>query len=255
MLYRGIRQTGFLSTSAGRWIFEGAYWAYKSLLEARDVGSLRAHVTYGSTVIDVGANIGFFTVPFAKWVGAEGRVISIEPEAANCSSLRRRVERLGLGQVVSIVEAAAVEAAGEVKLALNPDHPADHRVAVEGIRVRATTVDAIMVENCWPSVSLIKIDVQGSEVRVLRGAAETLSRFRPALFVELDESNLREAGTSSKELLDDLSTRGYSPFLQEGKGTWTPISVAELRDRMNVRGYLDVLFLVGTNKMPPSTKD
>jgi FkbM family methyltransferase len=254
MLYRGIRQTGFLSTSMGRWIFEGAYWAYKSLLEARDVGSLRAYVTYGSTVIDVGANIGFFTVPFAKWVGAEGRVISVEPEAANCSSLRRRVERLGLGQVVSIVEAAAVEAAGEVKLALNPDHPADHRVAVEGIRVRATTIDMIMVENCWPLVSLIKIDVQGSEVRVLRGAAETLSRFRPALYVELDESNLRDAGTSSKELLDELSKRGYEPNLRDERGTWAPISETKLRERMNVRGYLDVLFLVGGKKMSASTK-
>lgn len=238
----------------GRWVFEGAYWTYKSLFEARDMGSLCAHVTSGTTVIDVGANIGFFTVPFAKWVGSEGRVISIEPEAANCSSLRRRVERLGLGQVVSVVEAAAVEAAGEVNLALNPDHPADHRVAVHGIPVRATTVDAIMSENCWPSVSLIKIDVQGSEVRVIRGAAKTLNRFRPALFVELDESNLHEAGTSSAELLDDLSTRGYSPFLQEGKGTWSPVSLAKLHDRMNIRGYLDVLFLVGTNKMPASTK-
>jgi FkbM family methyltransferase len=252
MVYRGIRQTGFLSTSMGRWVFEGAYWAYKSLLEARDVGSLRTYVTSGSTVIDVGANIGFFTVPFAKWVGAEGRVISVEPEPANCSSLRRRVERLGLGQVVSIVEAAAVETAGEVKLALNPDHPADHRVAVEGIRVRATTVDAIMVEKCWPSISLIKIDVQGSEVRVIRGATKTLSRFRPTLFVELDESNLREAGTSSAALLDDLSTRGYRPHLRDEKGTWTAISVGELHDRMNLRGYLDVLFLVSNDNITGS---
>src|SRR6266480_4912002 len=115
-LYRGVRRTGFLATRPGRVLFEAVYWTYKSMMEGRDVRSLQSYVVAGSTVIDVGANIGFFTVPFARWVGSEGHVISIEPEAVNFDSLRDRVQRLGLSKVVSLVNSAAIEVSGRVRL-------------------------------------------------------------------------------------------------------------------------------------------
>ena len=75
--------------------YESVYLAYKRLIEAGPVDGLRGVVATGSTVFDVGANIGFFSFRFARWVGPEGRVIAIEPEARNIASLRRRVARAG----------------------------------------------------------------------------------------------------------------------------------------------------------------
>lgn len=67
--YRGVQRSGLLDTAPGRAAFERAYWAYKWSIEAKDLETLRPHVTPGSTVVDVGANIGFFTVRFAEWSG------------------------------------------------------------------------------------------------------------------------------------------------------------------------------------------
>src|SRR5437868_9451316 len=94
--YSAVRRTGLFDSGPGRDAFEGAYWAYKSLIEARDLGALGAFVAKGSTVVDVGANIGFFTLRFAEWVGPDGRVVAIEPESRNFDCLWARVARRGL---------------------------------------------------------------------------------------------------------------------------------------------------------------
>jgi FkbM family methyltransferase len=170
-------------------------------------------------------------------------VISIEPETENFNSLRSRVERLGLSNAVSLVNAAAVDAPGQVRLALNLDNPADHRVASEGVLVNGVSVDALVEKRGWPPISFIKIDVQGGELRVILGARETLRRFRPALFVEFDEASLAQAGTSASELLGELLVFGYEPHAMTDSGSWLPTEDRELRERMLARGYLDLLLL------------
>lgn len=244
-VYRGARRSGLLNTHAGRALYERAYWMYKSMVEARDVRSVASLVAAGSTVVDVGANIGFFTVLLARRVGARGLVISIEPEADNFASLQRRVEHLGLDGVVSLVNAAAVENPGQAYLVLNPDNPADHRVADAGVAVSAVSLDALLAERGWPRVSLIKIDVQGGELRVIRGATQALRRFHPTLFVEFHEPSLARAGTSTAELLGELLALGYEPRARSEEAKWIAIDEAAIRYRMAKRGYVDLLLLHG----------
>lgn len=241
--YRGVRRSGVLATAPGRAAFEGAYWIYKSLLEARELAALKPFATDSSTVVDVGANIGFHTVRFADWIGRSGRVVAIEPERANFASLRARVARRGLGDRVRLVNAAAVEAPGRAFLQLNLDNPADHRVAESGEAVEAVSIDSLLRDAAGPRVSLIKIDVQGGELRVLRGARATIEAMRPALFVEFQEDCLAMAGTSPEALLAELSSLKYLPRLQGPGRHWQPVASAELFGRMRERGYLDVLFL------------
>lgn len=242
--YRGVRRSGIFETQLGRAAFEGAYWTYKSLVEARDLELLRPYVAPGSTVVDVGANIGFFTVSFARWAGPSGRVVAIEPERANVDSLRARVARLGLDRGVDLVHAAAIEAPGQVFLRLNPDHPADHRVAASGLPVQGVSLDSLLASGGRPAVSLIKIDVQGGELRVLRGARDTIAAMRPALFVEFQEDCLVEAGTSPAELLEHLVSIGYRPHALDQARRWREVDSTHLFGQMRERGYLDVLFLV-----------
>lgn len=236
-LYRAVSATGLLSTRPGRAVYEWSYDRYKEHFEARHVDALRPYVKPGTTVVDVGANIGFFTRRFGRWVGAGGRVIAIEPEPANVAALTRAISRAGLEGVVEAVEGAAAEAGGTLRLQLNPSQPTDHRLGERGIAVNAFTVDEILEKRGWPRVSLCKIDVQGAEERVLRGMTRTLEKFRPALFVEV------ESGAQAESLLAHLAELGYRPRLLEKDGASPPLSPARALALSRAAGYLDFLFL------------
>lgn len=242
-LYALARRYGLFETSWGRWSFEWAYEAYKTWLEAADVEVLQSFVEPGTLVIDVGANVGFFTTRFARWVSPPGRVIAIEPEAANLKRLKEALGDQGVADRVEIVAAAATTAVGPVFVAVNPDHPGDHRLAADGEMVDGVTLDGVVAERAWAPVSLIKIDVQGAESAVIAGAREVLRRFRPALYVELDDRNLREFGSSAADLLDVLANLGYQPC-RSSAGRAVPLDRRELLARA-AAAYIDVLFLSG----------
>ena len=87
------------------------------------------------------------------------------------------------------------------------------------------TIDDLLAARGWPEVSLIKIDVQGAEGRVLAGAAETLRRFHPALFLEIDDHQLRRYGSSADALLRSIAALGYTIHSREGKDLSDPLSI------------------------------
>ena len=208
-IYRIALRAGLLSTSGGRSLYECCYRQYKSWIEVGDVQVLRTLVKPGSSVLDVGANVGFFTRLFAQWVTNGGRVIALEPEAANYDRLQRMVNRNQFGGVVDTIQAAVAETSGTLKLAINPIHPADHKLADQGVSVRALTLDDLLAERAWPRVSLIKVDVQGAEERVLRGAATTLAKFHPAVFIEIDDAALRNMNSSAPAVFRLFEGAGY----------------------------------------------
>ena len=239
--YRTVRSTGILSTTWGRGFSESAYSLYKSILEP-GIGHLRFLVKQGTTIVDVGANVGFFTLQFSKWASQGGRVIAIEPEPVNVSALNRAISRSGVTNV-DVIQAAAAEKEGELCLSLNPLNPADHRLADKGIPVRAVTIDGLLAARGWPPVSLLKIDVQGAEPRTLAGAQETLSRFHPAIIMELDDEALSSAGFSADPLVDSLRSLGYEMFgLEKGAHT-SPLSDDDARLRRQNLGYGDYVFI------------
>ncbi|HVJ54191.1 MAG TPA: FkbM family methyltransferase [Aliidongia sp.] len=201
-------------------------------------------ITPSTSVIDIGANVGFFTRRFARWVSGGGRVIALEPEPKNFEALVRVIDRRGLSAVVDPVQAAAAETEGTVFLKLNPDNPADHRLAQDGISVPMVTIDGLMAERGWPRVSLIKIDVQGAEFRVLQGAGQTIERSRPTLFIEVDDAHLRLAGCSAEMLLRHIVGLGYSAHLLTRSGLSPVIPVEELLAGLTgSKSYADVLFI------------
>jgi FkbM family methyltransferase len=245
-LYGLVRRTGVFSKPAGRWAFERAYGLYKDFIEAGPVDRLREYVPANACVLDVGANIGWFAVRLGRWVGSGGRVIALEPEPLNFRRLQAAVCRAGLSAVVECVNAAAAEQPGILHLALNPDNPADHRLAEDGIAVDTVTLDGLMEARGWPAVAFIKIDVQGAEARVLAGAAETLRRFRPALFLEVDADPARVPPGTAEALLERLASLGYAPHRLRRQGPMPVLSPAEAAAAAREAGYCDFLFLAAT---------
>src|SRR5262249_15982394 len=140
---------------------------------------LRRLLRPGLKVVDVGANIGYYALLTARFIGPEGSISCFEPEPDNVGELERNVERNRLGNV-RVLPIAAGEADGEVSL-----HPGiNGKVAVDGsgsLTVPMRRLDSVLSGP----VNLIKIDVEGYEGHVLAGAERLLAAHRPLLFVEV----------------------------------------------------------------------
>jgi FkbM family methyltransferase len=225
-------------------VFLTLYPIYKQHFEAGPIERLKAFVPEGSLVIDVGANVGFFSLRFAEWVGSSGRVIAIEPEARNYESLIAALTRAGVRDRVEALKAVASAEPGTTFLEINPLHPADHKLSRDGVGlpVTAVRVDAL-VDNKGPSrPALVKIDVQGAEMLTLQGMTAILKLADAALFIELSEQGLTKFGTSVSAILELLAGHGYAPYWLTRTGH-DKASRSEIDARTAGSKYADVLFL------------
>ena len=247
--YDLARRTGAFERPAVQRLYSRVYFVYKRRLEARANAALLAWIAPGSTVIDVGANIGFFTVAFARRVGSEGHVIAFEPDGRNVTTLRWNLDRAGIANVV-VVEAALADCSGPGTLYLNPSHPADHRIFAGGETrpheaVPLVTLDEYLAASpVVAPISLIKIDIQGAEMKALRGMTKTLARVPDAtLLVEYTPGALRDAGDSPEALLDFFRSRHYRPYtFAERSRRFEPVTYEALAAARATDDYFDVLF-------------
>jgi FkbM family methyltransferase len=152
----------------------------------------------GDRCVDVGANVGVHTVRLARLVGADGEVIAIEADPDVVARASRNIALNGLVNV-RIISAAASERAGETRL-YRPS-PWDtnrarasliHHPYLTGVK---TTVPVVTVDDICSGapVALIKIDVEGLEALVVRGAAETIGRYAPAVIFDYAPALLEDA--------------------------------------------------------------
>jgi len=245
VLYEAVQATGIFNTAWGRSLFETGYFFYKNHYEAKSIALLQQYIKPDSLVIDVGANIGFFTLHLARWVTGTGKVIAIEPETINYERLQRQLVRAGIIEQVETIKGAVANQRGSTFLELNPLHPGDHKLSRngQGISVPVTTIDALVEAHNWQTVSFIKIDVQGAESLVLAGAEETLNRFRPVLMIEVGNDYLKQYGSSTQALLTFLFDRGYTGHLLQKDTVSSSLTLSTVLQIEQERGYLDVIFL------------
>lgn len=174
--------------------------------------ALRRTVAPGATVYDVGANIGFFTLLAAAFAGEAGRVIAFEPVPAIADLVREAAQRSQLSDRVEVRTQAVALTPGTEALYVVDDASWSHLAsrgnpgrAVSTIDVEVTTLDAVVAQGA-PPPDVIKLDVEGSEGDVLRGAHDTLRTHRPAVVVELHDTQadalpvLRAAGYALENL-------------------------------------------------------
>lgn len=155
----------------------------------------------GATVLDVGAHVGYYTLLAAELAGERGRIRAYEPDPRNAGCLRRhvRLNRLGM---VEVIEAAVAERDGVAAFAVGSGTGTGHLGGSGPLRVRTVSLDEECArESLRPSA--IKIDVEGAELAVLRGATGTLSHARPVLFLSTHGEGVHA------RCLDFLEGAGY----------------------------------------------
>lgn len=169
----------------------------------------------GDTVLDVGANVGFLTVIAARLVGAGGRVVAFEPVPDNARQIRRNAKLNRLGNI-EVVESAVADRTGTATLVLarfaggaaleGADRPPD---ACGERTVPVVTLDEWCAGASVPAPALVKIDVEGAELAVLRGMAGLLAGPRPALLIEVDDPAVAGAEAKAAACGGFCADRGY----------------------------------------------
>jgi FkbM family methyltransferase len=177
----------------------------------------------GSLFVDVGANVGFHAV-FAARLGAH--VVAVEPVPWTLELLRANVWRHGAE--VEVVEAAASDSVGTVRIAHDPAHRSGAAIGPEGIEVRTAPLDELVPEG---AVDVLKVDVEGAEPLVLRGASSLLAR-SPVLAAVVEFRNEPHAGGESPaDVLAFYQSLGFELCLLRRNGEIEPSTHAAVLER------------------------
>ena len=205
--------------------------------------------------VDVGAHIGYFSTLAARRVGTGGTVVAFEPDPHNFALLTRNLRRNRLDNVLP-QQLALGSSAGIRTLFFSTDNLGDHRLHYESDdrRSLAVTVDTLdhALERCGVArVDAIKLDVQGSELDVVKGAERTLrSNGGIVVLAEIWPYGLERAGGSAKELFDFFHARGFHAHVVKPSGPsveampWPEVEacIPPLDERHPDLAYVNVVF-------------
>jgi FkbM family methyltransferase len=174
------------------------------MFEPHVLAALRALIVPGSVFVDVGANIGLFSVCGGILAGRDGRVLAVEPDLANVRLLRHNLRRNGIAGA-TIYPVAASDHDGHGTLARSGQNAGDHRLGSRTMRDDAVDVDTRRLDGLVPAVAnstlVVKLDIQGSETAALHGMAGLFAA--PSILrviVEFWPHGLADCGSSASAL-------------------------------------------------------
>lgn len=181
----------------------------------------------GMVTIDVGAHHGFYTLLMAHRVGPKGRVIAIEPSPRERRRLKWhvwlnrcrqvRVEPYALADYEGVTDFFLRQNSGSNSLA------ASRLPFIAKVTVRVTTLDTIVIKHKLKQIDLIKIDVEGAELLVLKGANLIFNLYsRPVIISEFNKRNTFAFGYESVEIYDFLKTHDFCWFNIAADGRLIP---------------------------------
>ncbi|HSP16261.1 MAG TPA: FkbM family methyltransferase [Thermoanaerobaculia bacterium] len=197
-----------------RSLFSAAYFANKRFEDPfAALIAARPDLFLGGNVLDIGANIGYTALLFARAVRPPFVVHALEPHPGCATTLRRNVERSPLRDRVSVHAVAAGATPGSARLSVNRYHPGDHRIVSPSSTAESLDVAMVRADDLigGQPVAFAKIDVQGFELEVSRGMTAILdANPNIAVAFEYAPAALRNYGVDPQSLLDFYVERGFS---------------------------------------------
>lgn len=179
-------------------------------------------------IIDVGVNMGATLLNFAK-AAPDGIVIGFEPDEKN---FRKAQHNMALNKVknTTIIKKGLGDQERRSKLfKVNDDNAGMNRIfdnandqLINGLpceEIEVIKLDDFVKERELSAIDLIKIDVEGYELKVLKGAATTIGKYRPTMFIEIDDNNLKAQNDSAKLLIEFLERAGYRIYRADNSQT------------------------------------
>jgi len=225
-----------------------------------------AFLAPGGTFLDIGANIGWYSIVAGLTVGAAGRAIAFEPDPLNFSLLRENAALNALANI-ELVNKAASDRDGRGLLFLSPDNLGDHRLFPAVEQRHSVAIETIRVDSFFghqpPAIDVVKMDCQGAEGHIVAGMRETLNHSanagRTPLVMEFWPHGLRGAGTAPDALIDTLEAMAtIACLIDEQSATLIPIAWPDLRRRAagdlhpDTQHFVNILVTPRGRALPPA---
>lgn len=203
------------------------------IFEPFETQLVNTQIRKGDIVLDIGANIGYYTLIFARLVGEQGKVFAFEPDPTNFSLLQKNVEINGYKNV-ELVQEAVSNKTGKLRLYLSEDNKGDHRIYDshddrESIEIEATRLDDYF-RNYDGVVDFIKMDIQGAEAGAVQGMCDLLTKQKDVrLVTEFWPIGLKRSGVEPDEYLKLLLELGFRLYeVSEAEKRIKPVNIPEL---------------------------
>jgi FkbM family methyltransferase len=185
---------------------------------------LREALHSGDTFLDIGVNIGFYSMLALDQIGPTGEVHAFEIDERPLHCLWKTISREGLRNL-HLHETAVGDCDGEVGLNMHEDSGNSSVIKSGGARqVKMTTLDTWWRGARVKNIQAMKLDIEGAEMLALQGAKELLSTERPVIVCEADPELQKRFGYGPKQLLDQFAALRYR--VEPLDGTWSPTVVA-----------------------------
>ncbi|WP_436793924.1 FkbM family methyltransferase [Actinospongicola halichondriae] len=232
-----------------------------------DLAAMRSLVREGDVVLDIGANIGTFAIPLAASVGPSGRVFGFEASPTNADVLRRNVRSNDLIDRVVVVEGVVSDRAiayereeFEGNLAATRFVPSAGAAGGEGPAVVHLDEWAVETLGADTRIDVVKIDVEGMDVDVLRSARSLIARWLPVVSIEVAAHELESRGREPADIGRILEPLGYRLFrnIAERNGAHDDFRIGQLRSVDHGGPFYDLLAIhpdsgrVPADLVPPS---
>lgn len=203
---------------------EWSYWTGD--YDGEIISRLRTCLTPGCVVLDVGANVGFYSIALGKTLQPlNGTLYAFEPVASNWKRMEQAVSLNGLEETVRPFNIALGDRNGSIQMFMEHDNRASTGNAImitddvadqlaQNVTARIMTLDTFAEEQNIQSCHLIKIDVEGAEVMFLRGGMNFLRKHRPIIYGEFNSYWIKQFGSSFLDVIEMLEPLNYRYFKQ-----------------------------------------
>ncbi len=195
-------------------------------MDRNELATWRRIIRAGDAVVDGGANYGYWTLVASRLAGPRGRVFSFEANPLTAAKLDANVAASGCSNVrVYSFALGATEGTAEIHVAA--DNPIAGHASLrphegwqwtEARQVRLAPMDDVAAQDGWPSVRLIKLDIEGAELAALEGMERILRRDRPWLTVEWNVSAAAGFGYHPRQTVEFLARLGFTLVHSKGAG-------------------------------------
>jgi len=224
--------------------FDSLRLSINGVYEKESTEIVKRIIEKGDIVVDVGANIGYYTLLFAKLVGPNGKVYAFEPEPKNFNILKKNIKINGYNNV-KLVQKAVSSITGKTKLYIASDNMGSHSM-IKNDQKEIISIDSIRLDDYFheykEKIKFIKLDIEGNEMEAIKGMISILKKNSEIkIMTEFNPFMLQKSGIEPKKYLEFLKEFDFKIYFPDKKTSKIiPVNIDEFPKKYTPKKRINV---------------